>query len=434
MLVAWMSAVAGVLVVAAGISFLPPVEKRGARLRLFVLVAVCVGLFVTMLLPSLGTRPGGRKALTSTTPGVVELRAVRAGSYDVSVLRAETPGALSDWLAARDLRRPDERAQKILRDYIARKWCFAVAALRVEKGRPSAPHPLSVTFPVGAPLYPMRLTQLAGSTVNLELYVIAAERAAHPLMDLEFADRLSVGPARGLPRRKTSQGEISDGVGLPELCELMWDDCVLSKLAGPIAPEQMNVDLTVTLKEGPNRRKKLYTVRGALEGSGLIALAGVIAGVLLVLLYHVGYRRPRAALRIGSAAAGVFLLASGVTYALLPKIDLASTQMGVGGLPDYFWDRSLHTWARMFAEGVGGLGASFEPAADDETVARKFIEWLPDYFPASEGNRYLGGRIRREKSPGNFWIQTIDGKRYLITYGVNGRPYYAELLAATDLQ
>jgi len=70
----------------------------------------------------------------------------------------------------------------------------------------------------------------------------------------------------------------------------------------------------------------------------------------------------------------------------------------------------------------------------DEEIAAAFIDALGDeeYGYAEPGeNPYLGGPVRREKSPGNFWIERLDGKTYLTVYDQDGRPWRVEVFPAT---
>ena len=380
-------------------------------LALCVVVVVCAG---SILLPHLGT--GG--ARTIVAPGALVLQAVRAGSYDVSVLRAETPVALSEWLAANDLLALTPKAEKIVADYIAREWVFAVAVLRVREGEAAAPHPLSVTFAAAEPVYPMRLTELAGNTVDLELYVIADRRGGHALMEVEFADRYTR-RGGGDPFKAYYGGRASGGIGLPELCELMWDDCVVTKLIGSLKPEQMQADLALTLNGRSTTRKTVYTEKGARETAASVGLVGLGVAALLVILCQAGYHRARMALTIGAIAFAVSVAAAAATRLALPKIDPGDTDTKkVTALlrPRFL----LARWAEFSRQ------SEITPDMGDDAVAEAFLKWMARDGSDEElrSNPFLGGRLRREKSPGNFWLEGITGGRRFIAYGLNGRPHY----------
>jgi len=407
---------------------IPVRRKRATALgsALFVLLFVPT---CSLFLPSLGS--AGASGALPVVPGVSVLQAHRVGGYDVRVLRADTAHVLSDWLARGGFRRPDAAAQVILDHYISEQWCFAVASLAVVADGPSAPHPLRVSFPSPTPIYPMRLTRLPGSDVDLELYVIADDSAGHPFLNVEFADRYA---ARFDATWQETQfkGTVSRRVGLRDLCDLMWDGCVLTRLSATVRPEQMTDDLRLQLTEGRLRRRTLYSARGARETAVFYGLFGLLVTAFVMALRTVFRDSPRRAvtLTLAGVLVAISCLGALATYVLLPRVEVGPTYRGgKGGRGPLLAMYQMRSTAQILAaQGTIDLDMT------DEEIAAAFIDALGDeeYGYAEPGeNPYLGGPVRREKSPGNFWIERLDGKTYLIVYDQDGRPWRVEVFPAT---
>ena len=82
------------------------------------------------------------------------------GGYDVARLASGEAGALDAWLRRNGYALPDG-AEPILADYVDRGWRFV--AIRLAQGEEGRLKPLDVSFATDAPVYPMRLEQLASS-------------------------------------------------------------------------------------------------------------------------------------------------------------------------------------------------------------------------------------------------------------------------------
>ena len=92
------------------------------------------------------------------------------GGYDVTRLRADDAGALDTWLDENGYTLPDG-AEPILDDYVEAGWRYV--AIRLASGAAGALKPLRVAFDTDAPVYPMQLSQLATTPVDLTLYVLS---------------------------------------------------------------------------------------------------------------------------------------------------------------------------------------------------------------------------------------------------------------------
>jgi hypothetical protein len=127
--------------------------------------------------------------------GVEVLGRERVGLYDVSILAASDSGPLLDWLNDNGYVFPDE-GQPVLDAYVAEGWTFV--AVRVAPGETQTVkgdvEPLWLSFDAPAPVYPMRLTALAGNGVNVLLYVLSDHRMTADGMMTDFAGPLTLEP------------------------------------------------------------------------------------------------------------------------------------------------------------------------------------------------------------------------------------------------
>lgn len=92
------------------------------------------------------------------------------GGYDVTRLDADDAGALDTWLTENGYTMP-EGAEPILEEYVEEGWRYI--AIRLAAGAAGALKPLRVSFDTDEIVYPMQLSQLATTPVDLTLYVLA---------------------------------------------------------------------------------------------------------------------------------------------------------------------------------------------------------------------------------------------------------------------
>ncbi len=131
-------------------------------------------------------------------PEVTVLSREKVGAYDVSVLSSDDPMALLTWLNENGYTFP-KRGEPILEAYVSEGWYFM--ATRVLPGESANldvdVQPLWLSFQTERPVYPMRLTSLVTTPIDVLIYVLADHRMevepAHSLM-LEFAGELTLAP------------------------------------------------------------------------------------------------------------------------------------------------------------------------------------------------------------------------------------------------
>jgi hypothetical protein len=162
---------------------------------------------------------GGREMAASEKEVRVILEQT-AGSYDTTVIRGTSAAAVNDWLTGHGFLAFEGRDLKVLEDYIARKWVFFCARITTAGKGVKETHPLTVRFPAAEPVYPMRLTESAG-TVPLDLFVIGESFAMDPSGRLEPWRTLDFSKKRffhrvealstALKMQQTMRGEVAGG-------------------------------------------------------------------------------------------------------------------------------------------------------------------------------------------------------------------------------
>ncbi|MGW0991887.1 DUF2330 domain-containing protein [Streptomyces sp. NPDC002523] len=108
--------------------------------------------------------------------GVVDRQ--RLGPFDVARLTATDPAALEGWLREHGFTFPP-RLRSALRPYVDQHWEYVAVRLAPQAAHTplrGALDPLHLTFANDRPVYPMRLSRLAGLPQSLGLYVLAAHR------------------------------------------------------------------------------------------------------------------------------------------------------------------------------------------------------------------------------------------------------------------
>ncbi len=242
--------------------------KKRDRLGYLLIELLLFGVVPSLMLPALG-------ASAPRAARVQILKTATVGSYHISVLRPKKLGDLNAWLAKNDFSLLPATAGPAVADYIADGWVFvAIKLVRAESGA-NAPHPIQMTFASKEPVYPLKLTGLAGGSTAFEIFVIANDRAACRQLEVEFCDRFRQDIAHASyaydsesdPHYETKTLFVGDTsnqiIGHPAICSLMWDKCILSKFAGTIDADRMTADLQFDRKPFEACRQHLYTRRGA---------------------------------------------------------------------------------------------------------------------------------------------------------------------------
>jgi hypothetical protein len=189
------------------------------------------------------------KAVMETAESVEILKKATAGSYDLAVVEAASGADLDNWLRNNGYSRMPGGGADIAGAYARAGWVFVAAKLRRDGTGFMRPHPLAITFPCDRPVYPMRLTALARSSVYLQLWVAANQRAVHPALTPVYAEAYTPAPPReeqrlGTPREELVAGFEAgrDRIYHEDIEAYLWDGAVVSRLMGRVPESAMDQD------------------------------------------------------------------------------------------------------------------------------------------------------------------------------------------------
>jgi len=409
--------------IAALVIFRTNADIRWCELGLLIVVYLVILLAFSAMLST----AGGGMGLEALEHGVEVSSQQRVGNYEVSVLRAKSSDVLSEWLKTNSLVPLNEKARGIVDRYISEGWCFVVARLVRNTGGAATPHPIAVTFPAGKPIYPMRLTALAGSTTRVELFVAADRQAEAPGFHVATADRykLSTPVSYAQPCYEASSTGLI--IGSPEVGEFLWQDCVVTRLTADLPPQAMDRDVAIALTDLAAHRDHFYSARARREIVWIVLLCGGIVLVPICAYLFKARRRPaRRKIMWMPGLAVPALIAAAAVYVLLPVVPVQTGSWGHH--PSYLHNRN-HVLSLLLDRlvGHGKLSAEMTP----EQLA-KFPETLleAEYLAEEEdliANPFTGQRMKYERSPGNFSSRKVEGKTWLCFYDIDGRETRFEL-------
>jgi hypothetical protein len=130
----------------------------------------------------------GVRAGAAAGGGVDVIGRQEVGGYDVSRLRADDAEALDTWLDENGYTLPDG-AEPILRDYVDEGWRYV--AIQLAPNSSGTLKPLAIGFDTDKPVYPMRLSQLGSTPLDLTLYTLAGGRRTIDGLDESYAGPVS---------------------------------------------------------------------------------------------------------------------------------------------------------------------------------------------------------------------------------------------------
>lgn len=394
------------------------------------LLLVLLVLFIlsASVFPAGGSHMGNR----ATHQRSVEVeKTARVGAYDISVLRSKDTEGLSEWLTDNGFATLPATAQETIAAYIREGWVFAAIALSREDTGANTPHPIKISFKTSAPVYPMRLTAVAGGNTALDLFVIADKRAASDLLKTTFCDQFTSTTRTGetntvntTPGYKAVYSNIE--IGHPAVCELMWPGCVLTKLSGVISSNKMTEDIRFTWKPFEACRQHFYTTVGAKSVVFLICFWGMGGSLLICMIlfkqrvfcFH-GFKWffkkviPPITLTV--------VLTASLFYLVVPKLEADAYSVSYG-----FRIRMYPNWLRTRI--VGQLKDRTDLlSTSEQEIAKGLLDHLANDYTSDTirkhlaGNRLTGGPLLIEDSPGNFTIQRQGNHIVVRVYDATGR-------------
>jgi len=226
------------------------------------------------------------------------------GNYDIFILEVRDSSELNSWLDRNGLSHFPPKATGIIDDYIAQGWYFTVAKLNTDSVGIATPHPLLLTFESDRPVYPMKLTALAGSNVYLELFVVSDQEAVPINYDItkEYCNYFdynqipasdfhseSSGSKRFVPRKFF---KIHQEIAHSDAFEMLWDGCVVTKIADTVTSNDMKADMFFRFKEAVPFQKQLYTPKAKFDKAYFNTLwLTSIGAILLTISYRLIRKR-----------------------------------------------------------------------------------------------------------------------------------------------
>ncbi|MFA4985156.1 MAG: DUF2330 domain-containing protein [Candidatus Brocadiia bacterium] len=259
------------LAIIAPLFFLRKRLPRTAAITTYVLTILLIaGIAIPNLIGARGSSSGGASACVDI------LSTKTIGDYDVTTLKAHNADALDFWLATGGFQPLGPEGRRIAGDYIAEDWCFVAGKLRKTDNRLSAPHPIEISLKADAPVYPMRLTSLAGGPLYLDLIIVAESAYECPILETEFSNAFHDyrGPntftdfgmtanlrVLGIPLGDVHRG-LEKAATHSEVRTLLWSGCVISKLSGTLTPADMTADIRPALG-APGKMQVLVTKEAA---------------------------------------------------------------------------------------------------------------------------------------------------------------------------
>jgi hypothetical protein len=362
----------------------------------------------------------GRPSVTAGRRAIVE-KTARVGSYDVSILHPATFEELATWLADQGYVRLPATGSPTVTDYIKRGWAFAAIRLVRDDIGDNAPHPIRIEFAARDPVYPLRLTALAGSNVSLELYVVADSRANIAGLPVRFCDRFES------DRRGYRGATTGVRIGHPEITALMWPGCVVTKATAKLTPASMRDDLKIGPANFAPCRERRFSPQGARSVS---TMAFAVCFGMFLTGSMIGWRER---LKEGGAtvrylrarclpalvvSAGIGALA----YAVIPKVP--SERLIVGPPSRKHVVVTLNLLEQVVTNNPGLL--DLDPTQMGVAVLNKINErYPPEQRPII--NPYTGAEMTIESTPGNLTLEKAGDKMRARLYDFDGYPEVVEL-------
>jgi len=360
---------------------------------------------------------------TAFVEGVSVSSTQRLGSYDATILRADAPEVLDRWLTGNGLRGLDSDDRRVIADYIARKWCFMVAVLRKDD-KLGTPHPIRATFPIDKPVFPMKLTGLAGSKTRVELFVISDRQATTDGFVCTTAaryrrrkpHRFLRPPVEGLPFYEAVDKRLI--VGNPDIGELMWDGCVVTALSADLSPAEMDHDVEFEFGYLEPCHGSVFSTAARNDIVLAVLLWTPVAVLIILGIVTHGHRKPG----LKSLCAMIVVTIMGLLGALITYVAIPAIPAIIDSDPDFpnSWDR------------LERITATIVSLASERKIRlpvnQAELERLPEILrevgaPGLARNPLTGEDMRSERSPGNYCVREEGTQRFFCFYDYNGREY-----------
>lgn len=391
----WVMVLGAVLVLAA----FGAMTLKSAIAKITLLV-VMLTLALFAWLPAMGTARG-----SAFPPSTVEVLSTgTAGIYDTAVVRAKGADELIEWLTTGGYSVPPG-VGIVVQDYLDRGWVFATAKLSIEDAEAAEhrAHPLQFRFEADAPVYPMALTAVGNTEIELELFVFADGTAAGE--GLRAACSLETQPdtrdAAGLNTwRMVGRRPIT--IAHPGLADIATGLPDLTRLTGVLSPDEQRKDITLSIEPFEEHDPGFY-----MPGTGIARSVGVgliVAGTvgLVFAMFVVDASQVRAVLArqqgraVGAMAAAGVVVGAGVAMA---------TPVYRGEISNWRPAYEAEAAMRSLGEHLPLFAADREPT-DEQEVLTLFEGFAPQETldALREGDSPLHYRLEPGDTDASLWF------------------------------
>jgi hypothetical protein len=382
-------------------------ESVSAILAAFLTILILGGL----MLPALSA---GRVAVVSPT-GVSVLSRTTIGVYDTTTISAEDPEALSAWLQDNGYVLPGA-ANRVVSNYVHRGWVFVAAKLSRDSvtNQLNSPHPLCFTFPAKQAVYPLQLTGLASTNLEVQLFVFGPSRAEARFFHAErCAGTTFQKPADSIYSYRIKEIPIAH----PLLREWAVGSRVATALAARLNPEEMADDIEIDWVPFIETQRRIYSNQGAAiyglnSGVGIFVVALLLASIGAAV--KPDSRRQWHQLTAGAAVIG--MMVAGLVFISLPRMPVRLTRSPI--LRSRVYTRELELCLSMAQE-----TNHFSSLADARAVVKSAENEYPEL---TRENFLLGGPVHEEDSPGNYTFRENTNGVQLIWYDSNGAEHFED--------
>jgi len=377
------------------------------------------------VLPSLFTTAGvgGPGSAAAVSNSIVQ-KSVTVGAYRIAILKPARRGDLNDWLTKNDFSVLPDSADAVVDDYVARSWVFAAVKLWRDEAGANTPHPIKMDFPAAKAVYPVRLTALAGGATRFELHVIASQRAACDRLATEYCDsfaKLSYDFSSYEPHQLYVAGTTNRSIAHPALTPLLWNKCVLTKLAGTLRAAEMTQDLSFTWQAFVPYQEHFITESGAQRRTQIIIFGAIAVWLACFMI----------ASRIRMATRGSILAHFGPLVLLAVVLIVVGWRMASAVAPQLA-DREVNLVRWVRPPVFNQLWLYEQRLKDNPSVLERSEDEIAKWLCKEEGgfqrrasppfqNRLTGADVAVEDSPGNFMVEKRDGMVRLHVYDDIGR-------------
>jgi len=358
----------------------------------------------------------------------------QVGSYDVTVLTADSRDALADWLRDQGFRQPDDAERAIIEQYLKEEWVFVAAKLTRGSDGLSRPHPLLFEFPSDSPVYPMKLTGTGSRELFLELFVAGDGAASHPKLERAFCQTFTKAQADnkrdevGTPPKHilAAPGRPYRAIGHSQAVAVLGDSTVLTRLEATLTPEDMREDYVLTFTKPRRYVPTVYSLSGARHYAAKVALIGAVVSVSLApAIVWLLFRRKGAIVAglVGVAGSAACLAAAGLIYLTLTIVEAREmspfpVKMDRRSMAEAF---SSNLWLDSVSDEELWKNLSHTIAVRRRMPDEEIDEAAESLNPFTQEPRQL------REYPGDCQIERFDGKVFLTFYDEFCIPWRAPL-------